>query len=236
MYPPATHLHFWLQKGLFPFSEPQNDQGTLTHSTCLSQYSFLYTSSLSIGTTFLLAGATLACVSVMNASREKQSIPSIPHCCSFSTAPKAERLSNCRLQEQETTLACMRLIFRMHWWQLLQTQFIIPEGEYFILTSLPLIYPVCANLSVFHNYPKLSKFTHAVQFHPVGCLKFLFSFYPTFLAFSTAPKYNLSPKTKTRITSTLLLPAIFFSCISNSFHVHSLYAATTVPLVSFSSL
>lgn len=80
----------------------------------LSQYSCLYSSSLSIGTAFLLAGATLACASVMNASREKQSIPSTPRCCSFSTAPKAERLPNCRLWEQETALACMRLIFRMH--------------------------------------------------------------------------------------------------------------------------
>lgn len=115
----------------------------------------------------------------------------------------------------------MRLIFRMHWWQPLEIQLITPEGEYFISTSLPLIYPICASLSVFHNYSKSSKFTHAVKFHPVGCLKFSFSFYPTFLAFLTAPKYNLSPQNKTRITSILLLP-IFLSYQYFKFIPHSL--------------
>lgn len=38
MYPPAMHLHFGCkaEDGLFSFSEHQNNQGTLTHSTCLS--------------------------------------------------------------------------------------------------------------------------------------------------------------------------------------------------------
>lgn len=38
MYPPAMNLDFGCKEedGLLPFSEPQNNQGTLTHSACLS--------------------------------------------------------------------------------------------------------------------------------------------------------------------------------------------------------
>lgn len=72
---------------------------------------------------------------------KKPSILSIPCCCSFSIAPKAKWLSNCRLQEQETALVCIRLIFRkyyqLHIQQLLWTHFITPKETYisFLLSA-----------------------------------------------------------------------------------------------------